>query len=135
MEISVDCPRCQTRLEVTDHQAEHCGQTLFPNATDRFIEAGFLNQCPACGAAHLYRQKDFNRRLGVALVLIGITLAWWTYGISLVVVTLVDWALYRAVGEVGCCYACTTQFRGPEIAILEPFNLELNDYYRSRKGA
>lgn len=134
MEILTDCPRCKARVEVTDAKAEHCGEPLFPYATDRFISEFFLNQCPSCGAAHLYRQKDFNRKLGIGLVVVGIFFAWWTYGVSLVLVTLIDWWLYRQVGEVGCCYKCPTQFRGPQISRLPAFNLELHDYYRSLKS-
>lgn len=132
MEILVECPRCRSRLEVSDRTSQHCGETLFPNATDRFKREGFLNQCPACGADHLYRQKDFNRKLGIGLVVVGIFFAWWTYGLSLLFVTIVDWWLYRRVGEVGCCYQCPTQFRGSEVAGLPAFDLELHDYYRSR---
>ncbi len=134
MEVLVTCPRCSTQLEVKPESAEHCGQSLLPNATDRFLKEGFLNQCPVCGAAHLFRQKDFNRKLGIGLVAIGILFAWWTYGISLLFVTIVDWWLYRRVGEVGCCYQCHAQFRGPEIAVLEPFNLELHDYYKNKRA-
>jgi hypothetical protein len=134
MEISVSCAKCGARLEGAPPNADHCGEPLFPYATERFLKEGKLNQCPHCGAAHLYRQKDFNRRLGIALVVVGVLLAWWTYGISLLLVTVIDWWLYRRVGDVGCCYQCTTQFRGPPVASLEPFNLELHDYYRSKQG-
>lgn len=132
MEISTDCPRCKARVEVTDPMAQHCGKNLFPYATDRFMKERYLNQCPHCGAAHLYKQRDFSRRLGIALVVVGIFFAWWTYGLSLLIVTVVDWWLYRRVGDVGCCYQCTAQFRGPEIEPLAAFDLELHDYYRSR---
>ncbi len=132
MEISTDCPLCKTRVEINSNEARHCNEPLLPYATDRFLKEHYLNQCPACGAAHLYRQKDFNRNLGIGLVALGIALAWWTYGISLLIVTVVDWWLYRRVGEVGCCYQCSAQFRGAEVKHLGLFDLELHDYYRNR---
>lgn len=136
MEVSTDCGVCHARLDLKlegpSPAPTHCEMPLLPYATDKFLRDQSLNQCPHCGAAHLYRQRDFNRRVGVALVVVGIGLAYWTYGISLLVVTAVDWWLYRRVGEVGCCYQCTTLFRGETIAALEPFDLELEDYYRSR---
>lgn len=87
-----------------------------------------------CGAAHLYRQKDFNRKWGLALVALGVIFAYWTYGISLVVVTLLDWVISRRVKEVATCYRCQVVFRDtPLIADVAPFDLELQDYYRNLK--
>jgi len=80
----------------------------------------------------VYQQKDFNRTIGVSLLVVGVILSFWTYGISLLVVTLIDFLLYRFVGNVGVCYQCQSAFRDdPAIARLEPFNLQLHDYYRS----
>ncbi len=139
MDFSSFCPHCKTYQEFTlntyqDKPCVHCNKNLFPNATDLFKSSFEFNQCPHCGAAHIYRQKDFNRKLGIALLFIGIGLSFFTYGISLLVVTIVDWLLYKRVGEVGCCYLCESQFRNsPQIKALEIFDLELYDYYQNIK--
>lgn len=135
MEILACCPDCQTWQSILWNESEKvncpsCGTPWLQNLTE-----GFVDQCAMCGAAHLYRQKDFNRKLGVGLVIVGVLLAYWTYGISLGVVTLIDWFLFRRVGEVGCCYRCLAQYRkSPLVDKMPTFDLELQDYYRNLKG-
>ncbi len=92
--------------------------------------------CPRCKCEHLYRRKDFNRKFGITLIAVGVVLSYWTYGVSLVVVTLLDWLLSITVGEVGICYQCEEQFRDKEmVKQLPPFNLSLHDYYMNLKIA
>lgn len=139
MEFSSFCPHCKTYQDFSiprfqERLCAQCEKNIFPNATDIFKSRFELNQCPHCGAAHVYRQKDFNRKLGITLLIIGIGLSFYTYGISLLLVTIIDWLLYKKVGEVGCCYLCESQFRtSPEVKKLEPFDLELYDYYQNIK--
>lgn len=140
MEIDALCPQCRERVSVHLAPGEatlpcpKCGKDLVENLAAETREGKRLAQCPVCGAAHTYRQKDFNRVLGVGLIVLGVALAYFTYGISLVVVTLIDWLLVRNVGEVGCCYQCHAQFRkSPLIATMDHFNLSLHDYYRNLK--
>jgi len=138
--IQVSCPHCQhtvtTELKwpLSDLFCASCNQLVFPHLTDSLKNQKKLEQCPACGASHLYRRKDFNQRLGIFLIVLGISLAYFTYGISLLAVTLLDFFLFRRVQEVGICYSCEAQFRNsPLVEALEPFDLELFDYYKNLK--
>ncbi len=138
IEISLPCPRCGQHVHALvsiGSRLAHCSScnaVLFQFATDDFWDTGSLTQCPSCGCSHLYRQKDFNRLLGVGLLITGIAFSYYTYGISLLVATLVDWILYRFVGDVGCCYRCNALFRHPSLLMtLPPFNLALHDHYRT----
>lgn len=139
MDFSTFCPHCKKHQEYslpsfTNHSCNQCGQDLFPLASDKFKEDYEFNQCPHCGAEHLYRQKDFNRKVGVALLAFGIVFSYWTYGLSLLAVTLLDWWLYRKVGDVGCCYRCQSQFRNDsQVGLIPAFDLELYDYYQNLK--
>lgn len=139
LELTAPCPSCAKRTTLllsadNEPHCQGCGKPLLPYLTDDLRDEIFAPQCPVCGAAHLYRQKDFNRRLGVTLVVVGIALAYFTYGLSLLAVTLIDWFLFRRVKEVGCCYRCGLQLRkSPLVAKLEPFSLQLHDYYRNLK--
>ena len=139
MEFSGTCPNCKGFRNCTvtssDEKCPHCKEKLFIHPTDEFSLDFTLNQCPICGAGHLYKQKDFNRKIGVGILVIGILFAYFTYGISLLVVTVIDFCLYRYVGEVGCCYQCQAQYRGTEsVKKLEGFDLEMHDYYRNLKN-
>jgi len=68
----------------------------------------------------LYIQKDFNRALGVAIVVAGSLASVFFLSrseplfamISLGVTAAVDCMLYRLVGDVTVCYACHTIYRG-----------------------
>ncbi len=135
--IETFCPHCQ-ELESASGEGDiqrirctKCSQSLFQNCTDDFLSHRTLNQCAACGCTHLFRQKDFNRRLGVAILVVGVVLAFFTYGISLLIVTVVDLIFYSRVKEVGVCYQCSAIYRGfPTAKDLEPFQLSLHDHYR-----
>ncbi len=137
MEISANCSECLQCIDVkvtASAACPHCGTPLLIHATQDFHDSGKLDQCPLCGAAHLYRQKDFNRKLGIGIVILGVAASYFTYGISLVVGALIDWAIYKSVGEVACCYKCHAVFRGfSDTPNLEGFNLSFHDIYRSTK--
>ncbi|MBM4316964.1 MAG: hypothetical protein FJ116_05735 [Deltaproteobacteria bacterium] len=139
MDFSTFCPHCKTYQEYSlpsfsNRNCKKCERDLLPQASDEFKENFGFNQCPHCGAEHLYRQKDFNRKTGIALLAMGIVFSYWTYGLSLVAVTILDWCLYRKVGEVGCCYLCQSQFRNDsQVSLIPVFDLELHDYYQNLK--
>lgn len=70
-----------------------------------------VDLCSICGSEHLYRQRDFNRGLGCLLVAVGAVFVPWTYGLSLVALSLIDmWLFYRLPDSV-VCYRCDTVFR------------------------
>lgn len=71
-----------------------------------------LARCLACGTQRLFVQKDFNRKMGVAIVIVGAVLSPWTYGASLVICMLIDYGLYYLVPEITVCYGCDAIHRG-----------------------
>ena len=92
------CPNCEHAVEV-----EADGWQDTPQAS--------IEICPVCGCKHLYRQRDVNRALGCLLVAIGAALVPWTYGISLIVLSAVDFFFYRRLSLSVVCYRCDTVFR------------------------
>jgi hypothetical protein len=79
-----------------------------------------VRNCAACGHDTLYIQKDFNRNLGVAIVVMGslISLVFFSrsqpvYGmLALFASAAVDFVIYKLVGDVTVCYACHAVYRG-----------------------
>ena len=73
-----------------------------------------LECCVVCAYDRLYAQKDFNRKIGLAIVVVGAVLSPWTYGASLLVCMGLDYGLYRFVPEITVCYGCQAIHRGFE---------------------
>jgi hypothetical protein len=86
-----------------------CGDVRAVAAAGRDRES--VAVCPLCGCRHLYRQRDVNRALGCLVVAIGAALAPWTWGLSLMVVALVDLWLWFRMPMATVCYRCDTVYR------------------------
>lgn len=104
-----------------------------------------VGECAHCGEARLYRQKDIDRRKGLAVVAAGavVSLALLpfsplaAYGV-LGGLAVVDVWLYRRLPEVAICYRCRAEHRGldPEspIAPFDLLTLEMVDRQNLREG-
>lgn len=123
------CTRCETRLArlagEPSRPCEECGE---PNDVAAPPAGSIIERCAACGHEELYFQKDFNRKTGIALVVVGAIFAPWTYFLSLVGVTILDYVIWRVVKDVIVCYACQAVHRGyPPNPALKPFDLVTHD--------
>jgi len=76
------------------------------------LAARRVDRCQRCGYERLYVQKDFNRKIGLAVFVVAALLSVPTWGLSLLAATIIDLALYFALGDVTLCYACGAQHRG-----------------------
>ena len=97
--------------------------------------------CIACGHDELYIQKDFNRHVGVAIVIAGIVFSTYFFNhrqplyamASLVATAMIDLMIYSLVGFVTVCYSCHAVYRGfernPE---HEAFDLKKLEKYGGR---
>src|SRR6267142_254845 len=105
------CTTCDARLARETGEAarscERCGAANDVIAPDATVE-----RCAACGHDELYFQKDFNRTTGIALVVVGSIFVPWTYGLSLLGVTILDYIVWRIVKDVIVCYECQAVHRG-----------------------
>ena len=80
----------------------------------------FVRNCVGCGHDTLYVQKDFNRTLGVAIVVAGSLASLYffsksqpLYGmLALFISAGIDFLIYSMVGEVTVCYSCHAIYRG-----------------------
>ena len=123
------CPKCEQRVaRATGEEArvcEHCGHATHVVAPP---EHAIIERCAACEHDQLYFQKDFNRTTGVVLVAIGAVFVPWTWGLSLLGVTILDYVVWRMVKDVIVCYRCQAVHRGyPPSPTLKPFDLVIHD--------
>jgi hypothetical protein len=133
MEIQITCNNCGSSVDVLpDHRAlkveceicKHIHEAHFTQDQ----EEGILSECPVCTRMDFYKQKDFNRKIGVFLFVVAAVLSIWTYGLSLVVLYLLDLFLFGRLAMVAVCYKCRTNFRQVKnIEEIRDFDHEMND--------
>jgi hypothetical protein len=149
MEVTGGCPLCRQRVELQISQAggpvrcPACGGEILVQLGDVFYERGTIDRCVLCAETHLYRQKDFNQRLGCGVLavgsLIGLVASYfhgilWLWGI-LALAAVLDGLLYRLVPEVIICYRCQAHYRDlAENTDNGPFDLQLADAIQGRMG-
>lgn len=133
MSVQITCKECGSSIEVEPHQLSkkadcgvcaHVTEVAFTEAHEK----GILKECPVCTRMDFYKQKDFNRKIGVMLFVIAAIASIWTYGLSLVALYLVDLFLFRKLSQVVICYKCTTNFRNVvNIDEIHDYDHEMND--------
>jgi len=126
--IITTCRECEREITLTPSSVSSgvtcpgCGRPV-PLRMDRTIpERNFVRNCVACGHDTLYTQKDFNRNLGVAIVVLGSLVCLYFFSrsqpiyamMALFASAAVDFLIYSLVGEVTVCYSCHTIYRGFE---------------------
>ena len=94
-----------------------------------------LEQCPVCDCSRFFRQKAFPRAIGIGLVVVGAVLVPFTYGVSLMVLALVDLLIYRRVPLMAVCYLCRAEFRGvPVPERVLPFRHHMAEGFEKRRA-
>ena len=133
MTLQITCPECKSSVDVyaDNHdvttECSICHHQIDLKFTPSHA-AGALESCPVCERQDFYKQKDFNRIIGVSLFVIAAIVSIWTYGIALIVLYLVDLFLFRKLTMVAVCYKCSTNFRGiSNMAQIHEFNHEMHD--------
>lgn len=90
-----------------------------------------MDVCSRCSSSALFTQKDFDQRLGCAILALGAILAlfaaWKFGGVWLVPVLLafaaLDFVLARRVPPVVICYRCDTEYRDvPDAGAYRPYD-------------
>jgi hypothetical protein len=127
--INYLCLACEARLARDAGEparpCDFCGAATPVTAPP---DDSLIGRCGACAHDQLYFQKDFNRRTGIALVVAGSIFVPWTYGLSLLGVTILDYIVWRLVKDVIVCYQCQAVHRGyPPNPALQPFDLVVHD--------
>jgi hypothetical protein len=133
MAVTITCGECGSGIHVLPTkdaektQCEVCHTEAPLNFDDNHFE-GILKDCPCCGRKDFYKQKDFNRKVGVVLFIIAAIASIWTYGLSLIALWLVDLLLFKRLPLIAICYKCQSIFRNvSNIEEIYDFNHEMND--------
>jgi hypothetical protein len=144
--ILFTCRVCDAEVSVAPSVMDQAACPNCKTAAKMFIDASLaarqvVTTCASCGHDMFYVQKDFNRRLGVAVVASGVAVSIYFFAqgealfamAALGATALVDFFLYLLVGNVTVCYSCHAIYRGfrpnPE---HEPFDLKKLEKYGGR---
>ena len=110
--IFLKCQSCQTDQLIpidpksTQIVCSSCNEKVgeIKNKEDIF------DYCPICDCRQFYLTKDFNQYIGYGIVILACVLVPVTYGLSLPVLALFDWILYKRAKDVVNCYKCGCEF-------------------------
>jgi hypothetical protein len=126
--VSVYCSECLARVELPPPQETVSGSVSCPSKhpsisfshSQAVKEESRVDACSRCSSTALFSQKDFDQRLGCAILAAGaaaaLAVSWRFGGIWFVPVLLavaaVDLVVARRVAPVVICYRCDTEYRG-----------------------
>lgn len=138
-EIAFACPACggEAVSGLDGHgRCRSCGKESELTMTPALRETRVVERCPACESALFYVQRDFNQKVGLAVVVVGAILAPFTpFYSSLIVAALVDAGLYARLPEITVCYRCHAHFRGfARNPRHQAFDLHVAEQYDVHKG-
>ncbi len=139
MEINTFCPECENGLFLKELPepgliaCKHCGKGREAAGNGELDAQGAIARCGLCGCAEFYRQKDFNTKLGlwIVVLIVGIALIFNHYLIQILVAgAILDTVLYFALGDIVICYSCRGIYRGlPISGKVQGFDLKIHDQY------
>jgi hypothetical protein len=128
MRVSVYCSECLARIELPEPLGAPAGSVSCPSEhssiafshSDAVRGGERVDVCSRCVSTALFSQKDFDQRLGCAILAAGAAVALgvsWRFGgvwfvPVLLLVAAADLVLARRVAAVVICYQCDTEYRG-----------------------
>ena len=141
MQILAKCPKCDAGLRVDARDAPGaitcggCGRDISLSVSDALRAGRAVDRCPVCDGGDFYLRKDFDPKLGLAVVVTGalISAAFYWFGRDLIAysilaaATLIDLAIYGRLKDLTVCYRCHTEFRGPFEHRATAFDLHTAD--------
>ena len=141
MEILAKCPRCDAGLPVRAAEAPgaikcgRCGHEIPLDVSELLRADSAVDRCPVCAGGDFYRRKDFDPKVGLAVVITGaaISAGFYWFGLDLVAygilgaAALIDLVVYGRLKEITVCYRCHSEFRGAYPRTAPPFDLHTAD--------
>lgn len=134
MTLHLTCSQCKSGVHVYPQKGGHqaqcdiCQHVTELTCSEEMVQQNCLEQCPVCGRKDFYTQRDFNRKIGVALFVIAAVASLWTYGISFIVLLIADLILFKKLPQIVICYFCQTIFRNvANAADIAGYDHEKND--------
>jgi hypothetical protein len=137
-EIAFACPGCgREALSGADGRGAcaACGRETLLDVSGLAGDPPHVERCPACAGQQLYVLRDFNQKVGLGVLAVGVVLVPFTpFYSSLAAAVVLDSIFYAFVPEITICYRCHAHFRrfarNPQ---HQAFDLHLAEQYDVRK--
>ena len=117
------CPDCLAARdfsggETGDFGCAKCGKTFAADLSGAPGGSG-VERCAFCGNRAFFLQKDFDQRLGCAIMALSLAVAlfvgwrfgWIWFTPVLLATVLVDWIVAARIRPVTICYRCDAEYR------------------------
>ena len=141
MHLTLRCPDCDCALplDAVDAPPEvacgGCGRTLALSVSEDVRADRTVDTCPVCAGPDFYIRKDFDPKLGLAVVVVGalVSAGFYWFGLDLVAygilaaAALIDLVIYGRLDDLVVCYRCHTEFRGRYRRTAQGFDLHTAD--------
>jgi DNA-directed RNA polymerase subunit RPC12/RpoP len=141
MQILARCPKCDAGLPVAADAAPpriacgRCGEEIPLHVSEPLQADREVDRCPVCAGAEFYIRKDFDPKVGLAVVAVGavISAVFYWFGRDLVAYSilgaaaLIDLAVYGRLKDLTVCYRCHSEFRGSYPRTAQAFDLHTAD--------
>ncbi len=141
MNIVAKCPKCDASLPFAAADAPAvikcggCGREIPIAISEALREDRAVDVCPVCGGSAFYSRKDFDPKLGLAVVIIGalISAGFYWFGRDLIAYSilagaaLLDLIVYGQLKGLTVCYRCHSEFRGAYKDYAAGFDLHIAD--------
>ena len=139
------CPRCVRAVDIegageASGVCLRCGAPWTYRAHDAPDVA--VSRCGFCGNRAFFVQRDFDQRIGCAIMLASIGAALWVgarfgwiwFTPVLLATVLIDWALAVAIKPVTICYRCDAEYREvPLNPRHRPYDPHVAERYAEKK--
>jgi hypothetical protein len=141
MQVTVRCPGCNAALPFASGGAESaircggCGREIPLEVSDAVRADERVDRCPVCGGGDFYIRKDFDPKVGLAIVITGALVSgvfYWfrqdliAYSV-LAAAVVIDLVIYRRLRDLTVCYRCHAEFRGSYRRRAGAFDLHTAD--------
>ena len=141
MNLTFICPECASRLPIAAAEAPTavlcgaCDRAISLAVSDKVRAGDELDVCPVCEGGDFYVRKDFDPKLGLAVIITGalVSAGFYWFGMDLVAygvlggAALLDLVVYGRLRDLSVCYRCHTEFRGDYRRTGDVFDLHTAD--------
>ena len=124
MRVRLYCPDCLAAAHLdgaasAEGPCARCGRRWTYAPDDASRRGGPVERCGGCGRRAFFVQRDFDQRIGCAIMLLSIAAAlaagwkfgWIWFTPVLLATVLIDWVLAFTIKPVTICYACDAEYR------------------------